>query len=100
LWVVIDGGIADPYDADEITEVIHLSSDLVASIAQWDERYQATLNEDYPPDSGFPSPADQERFVADGRELARRIKAEVPSTVRVQYGPLGPHDYEVIDSGE
>lgn len=88
LWVA-DGGVSEPYDAEEITEVLPLSAGLRADIAAWDERFQATLDQDDPRNSGtFPTPEDEATFVAEGRELARRVQAEAPDAVVL---------YETID---
>jgi hypothetical protein len=83
LWVSLDGGIFDVYDVAEITEIVPLSAELLAALAAWDERFQATFNEEYPPDSAFPTPEGEAAFVAEGAELARRIRGEVPDSVTV-----------------
>ncbi|GAA4411024.1 hypothetical protein ACFQV2_39865 [Actinokineospora soli] len=87
LWVAKDG-VSEPYDTDEITEVLSLSAELRTEIAAWDNRFQATFNAEYPPDSAFPTPEDEAVFIADGRELARRVQTEVPGAVVL---------YETID---
>lgn len=66
LWVSIDGGIYDPYDTDDITEVVPLSTELRHDIAAWNERFQATLEDDDPANSDFPTREAAEQFVADG----------------------------------
>ena len=88
LWVALDGGIFDVYDIGEITDIVPMSEGLLDALAAWDQRYQDTLNQEYPPDSAFPTPEDETAFVAEGRELARRLKDEVPAGVTVLYKTL------------
>jgi hypothetical protein len=97
LWVSKGDGFSDPYDADDITEVIALSDELRAAIAAWDARFQATYNDEYPPDSAFSTPADETTFIADGRALAGWIKGEVPADVTVGYVPLDTGVYEPVE---
>ena len=92
FWVAVNDGVADPYDVEDIVEVVPLSAELLDAIAAWDQRFQATLNEEYPPDSGFPTPEEDLAFINQGRELARRLKAEAPAEVVVRYAP--PHNAE------
>jgi hypothetical protein len=89
FWVSVDGGIFDPYDTEDIADVAALSRELLSDIAAWDDRFQATLNEGDPANSDFPTPQDEETFVADGRELAQRIRAELPAEIVVEYATLG-----------
>ncbi|NIJ14657.1 hypothetical protein FHU38_005058 [Saccharomonospora amisosensis] len=89
FWVSVDGEI--PYDCcpDEINEVVPLSDELIDAVAEWDERMQRTYNDDVPQDSGIQDPEEEARWKDEGRELARRLKAEVGADVRVEYAPLG-----------
>lgn len=88
LWVSIDGDVPDNYGPDDITEVVSLSNDLRIAIAEWDDRMQSTYNEEVPQDSGLHDEAEQ-KFIADGRELAWWLKNEVGAEVRVEYAPIG-----------
>ncbi|WP_424186404.1 hypothetical protein ACOBQX_00970 [Actinokineospora sp. G85] len=38
IWVAHGNGISEPYDAEEITDVLDLSDQLRAAIAAWDDR--------------------------------------------------------------
>jgi hypothetical protein len=88
FWVRRPGdSFHESYDAEEIIEILTLSADLVAAFAAWADRYQAILNQDYPPDSAFASSADEVQFVSDGSALARRLKLELPAGTRVTYVP-------------
>jgi hypothetical protein len=86
LWVAINGGISDPYDTDEVTEVMSISDELRDDIAAWDDRFQRTLNEEDPANSRFPTADAQTVFIQDGRRLAHRLRGELPADVIVEYG--------------
>lgn len=81
IWITRGDSIAESYDADEVTDVLDLSDELRAAIAAWDDRFQATFNSDYPPDSAFPTPDDEAAWLAVGKELALRLRQEVPEAV-------------------
>lgn len=101
FWVQRPGdSFHQSYDAGEIIEILSLSADLVAAFAAWDDRYQTILNQEYPPDSAFASPADEAQFIADGRTLARRLKRELPTGTRVTYVPRNGEEEEEMVVGE
>ncbi|WP_232211868.1 hypothetical protein [Saccharomonospora halophila] len=50
---------------------------------------EGTYDDQAPQDMGLRVPDEEARWIADGRELARRVKAEVGARVRVEYVPLG-----------
>ncbi|NIJ14658.1 hypothetical protein FHU38_005059 [Saccharomonospora amisosensis] len=89
FWVLTDDRGFDDFGCDEITEAVPVSDDLLAAVRDWDERMQRTYNRDVPQNSGMEDPVEEARWKADGRELARRLKAEVGADVRVEYAPLG-----------
>jgi hypothetical protein len=78
IWVAQGDHISEPYDAEEVTDVLNLSDELRSAIAAWDDRFQATFNPNDPPASAFPTPEDETAFIADGKDLAQRIRSEVP----------------------
>lgn len=97
LWVSRGADdFPDSYDTEEIGDIVPLSDGLRREIAAWGDRFQVTLNQDYPPDSGFAAPAEEATFIAEGRELARRMKAELPADVVVEYVPLHSNQREII----
>jgi hypothetical protein len=97
LWVSIDGGIYDPYDTDDITEVMSVGGELRGDIAAWDHRFQEILDENDPVNSDFPTPEAAERFLADGRALAQRLRTELPSEVIVEYGTIEGTVWQISD---
>ncbi|WP_019808663.1 hypothetical protein [Saccharomonospora halophila] len=85
-WVLFDDDdVETNYLPDEVADVLPLSAELVAAVAEWDGRLQRTYVPEQPQDSGFGDPAEYERFVADGRELARRVKRELGPDITVLY---------------
>lgn len=89
FWISVGDEI--PYDcsSDDIAEVVPLSDDLLSAAEEWYERMQSTYNDDDPQDIGISDPAEEARWIADGRKLAQRLKNEVGPDVRVEYSPLG-----------
>jgi hypothetical protein len=65
--------------------MLPISEDLALALAVWKERFDATLNQEYPPDSGFASPDVENAFYADGRRLAAALAVELIDTHLVEY---------------
>lgn len=78
IWIRRGDGISEPYDAEEVTDVLDLSDELREAITAWDERFQNTFNSAYPPDSAFPAPDDEAAWLSDGKRLAQRLRSEMP----------------------
>lgn len=51
-----------------------ISNGLKDELFLWDKEYQATFNDDYPPDSGFSSIEDEIRHKNVGLMLAKKCK--------------------------
>jgi hypothetical protein len=77
------------YLAEDISEVITLSDDLLEAITAWDSRYQSTYVDHDPASSGIKNPEERAAFNAVGEELARRLRAELPAAITVQYSEIG-----------
>lgn len=60
-------------------------ADLKAALRAWADAYDKTLNQEYPPDSGFASPAEEEAFEAEGRRLWSELKAQLGHEYKVVY---------------
>ena len=95
FWVSANGGISDPYDADEITEIVPLSEELRASVEEWDQRFQSTYNDAAPQESGIRDLAARAAFIACGWELAHRIRGEVPAGVVVRYVDVDGDEWDL-----
>ena len=65
-----------------------ISKDLFKAILKWAKRYDAILDQNYPPDSEFKSPAEREAFIEDGSVLAKRLQEELGNDYNVTYYPI------------
>jgi len=66
-------------------EELKLSVSLIEKIKNWDFVFQNTLNEDYPPDSGFVSKEAEAVFEHEGIRIWELVKLELPSDADVVY---------------
>lgn len=80
-WVVKETGAVDnPAPAD-----LGLSADLSDALVAWADEYDAIFDEDYPPNTAFPSEEDERAWQARGRELAERVARELGADTEVRY---------------
>lgn len=98
LWVSRDGGVADPYDVDEISEVVLVEDALLRDIAAWNDDYQATYRPDDPASSGFADETDRQAFLARGRDLAQRLRQVLDPAITVEYAGDGSIPTELVES--
>jgi len=80
LW---DIGETGPDNIDP--GLLPISEPLAEALLAWASDFDGILNWDYPPNSGFSTQQEEERFVAKGRELATRLQAELGSRGAVVY---------------
>lgn len=76
--------IGEEYGPAELVN-LPISRDLSLGIGAWDAIYQSTFNDDYPPDSAFPSVQEKEAHVAEGRRLAQALQVELGEGFIVEY---------------
>lgn len=78
-------------DLDEMGHIdiedLPISQNLNDKIRLWDDEYQSTFNDLYPPDSGFSSAQEKVRHVNEGRRLAQEMQAELGDGYKVEYCP-------------
>jgi hypothetical protein len=89
--------LTGPEEFDNVDpETLSITAGLADDLNEWAATYDGTLNQEYPPDSRFDSPEDEHRFVVRGRELARRLRAELDDSWTLRYydTELG-HDVEI-----
>jgi hypothetical protein len=84
LWKT--GGEIGNVDPDDLP----LTSDLKAALRVWASTYDKTLNQEYPPDSGFASPAEEEAFENEGKRLKEELGKQLGSDYMVVY--FSQHD--------
>jgi hypothetical protein len=68
-------------------EDLPVSRSLSDKIRMWDDEYQSTFNDEYPPDSGFCSPQEKVRHVNEGCLLAQEMQAELGDSYKIEYCP-------------
>jgi hypothetical protein len=79
LWKA--GGEIGNVDPDDLP----LTNDLKAALRAWASAYDKTLNQEYPPDSGFKSPAEEEAFESEARRLKEELRAQLGPDYKVMY---------------
>jgi hypothetical protein len=76
----------DPENVGNIApSSLPLSEDLRSDLRAWAEHFDRTLNQDYPPEGGFSSDAEELAFDEDGRKLWRRLQKELGDSYTVKY---------------
>jgi hypothetical protein len=56
---------------------LKISEELKNSLYRWAEAFDATLNQDYPPDSGFATEEEVEKFEQEGRRIFNELKEQL-----------------------
>ena len=70
LWVVRSDGGLENIEA----YALPIPRELAESVEDWGDRFERTLNSDYPPESGFASEAEASAFKNEGNILAQRLQ--------------------------
>lgn len=77
---------SDPDNMGHIELIdLPISDDLRSAISLWNDEYQDTFNNEYPPDSGFNNPKVDRNHVERGRKLAEMLQNELGPEYRVEY---------------
>ena len=66
-------------------ESLPISRQLKAALEAWAQTYDRTLNQDYPPESGFRTPPEASAFDAEGQRLWRALQHELGVAYKVVY---------------
>lgn len=79
LWAAdgVEVGDMDPHE-------FPLSPKLKSALWDWATTHDRTLNQEYPPSSGFSSDTEESKFDREGRRLWRALEQELPN-VKVSY---------------
>ena len=76
-------------DLDEVGDIdpadLPISALLISELNKWASDFDLTLNDNYPPDSGFSNQECKAKFVVKGFELASTLKDELKSVIVVYY---------------
>jgi hypothetical protein len=70
-------------------EEIGLGEELCRRLSAWSEKFQRTLNQTYPPLSGFDTQEAADAFDEEGRGLAEEIAAALGEGTRVEHRANG-----------
>ena len=62
-----------------------LSQETLDRLSKWASTYDATLNQEYPPDSGFASEEDAQAFEQEGISLWQQLQKELAPDYEVLY---------------
>jgi len=79
LWE--PGGTRYPINPEDLP----LSAPLRARLWAWAEVFDATLDRNDPPSSGFPSEEARRHFIREGSALAEQLRAELGPLFEVEY---------------
>ena len=80
-------------DAFPEPEDLPISADLAARIDRWRTEYDATLDHEYPPWSGFAGVVAAQRWLDEARSITAQLAAELPASdweVRSSYENVEP----------
>ncbi|MEL6813955.1 MAG: hypothetical protein AAFP03_03965 [Cyanobacteria bacterium J06598_3] len=66
------------------TENLPVSDALKHDLEVWEQKYASTFDEDYPPDGGFLSKAEEEAFEQEGRRLWERLRQALDSEIALE----------------
>lgn len=72
------------------TKYLKVSAELRDAIQAWDDEYQNTLDQNYPPDSAFPSLEADIAHNEKGRLLARALQEELGEGYLVNFKERSP----------
>jgi hypothetical protein len=81
LWEYADGDLVDNPDPESLP----LRDGLRTALRRWAEAYDRTRNHDYPPDSGFAGPAEEDAFEIEGRRLWAELQSQLGPDYAVAY---------------
>ncbi len=65
-----------------------ISENLIKRLENWDVAYVATLNQEYPPLSDFPTPEERKKFMEEGYALHRLLQEALKDNFVIEYEPL------------
>ena len=65
-----------------------LSESLKKRLEDWDDAYVATLNQEDPPHSDFPTPEERKKFIEEGYTLQRLLQEALKDNFIIEYKPL------------
>jgi hypothetical protein len=76
LWNMDTAINDEEYNLDP--EELPISEELKKKLSNWEDAFDKTLNQDYPPDSGFETEQEAQEFNETGWMLWEQLKKELP----------------------
>jgi hypothetical protein len=73
-----------------------ISDELATLLWDWSSEYDQTLNQEYPPESGFKTKEIEQAFVEKGKELALKLKAQLGNEYNVVYFNVSSSNIENV----
>ena len=83
IWKQDSDGMFEDIDIDDIE--LSFSEELKTKITEWDDLFQKTLNQDYPPDSDFGSETERQNFDQLGKIIFEEITEHLNGKFEVIY---------------
>lgn len=87
LWA--DYGSYPIWGVDEIDNIdpeeLPLSQETIDRLNAWQDAYDQTLNQDYPPLSDFPTPQAKQKFEQEAIKLWQKLRVELAPDYEVFY---------------
>jgi len=80
LWETSNGGVENI-----APNSLKISEELIKSLYRWAAAYDATLNQDYPPDSGFATEEELENFEKEGRKIFNELRHQLKNRFEYSY---------------
>lgn len=81
IWIYQNGDLVSNPELDSLP----WPPDLICLLKSWDKRFQDTLNQDDPVESGFPTAMARQAFSQEGQQLCDRIRVVLGPDYRVVY---------------
>ena len=66
---------------------LEISNELKQQLQRWNNCFQSTFNDSYPPDSSFSSDTKQKAFQQDGYTIYTQLISELGSNYDISYQP-------------
>jgi hypothetical protein len=73
LWEIFDDAAKENLDPRELP----ISEELKFALFDWADKFDSTLDQNYPPDSCFASKAEEEAFEEEGEMLFQQLQREL-----------------------
>lgn len=70
------------------SDLLPIKSELIQQITEWNDKFQATFNDEYPPESGFLTISEKNTFNQEGCQLTMLLKENLSEAYIIEYLPV------------